>query len=138
EAAAIAARGEAEAEAMQKKADAYRNYGDAAVIDIVAGTLPKVVAEAAAPMSQIDQMTVISTDGASQTVRSVASTVAQGGEMVKALFGVALAELVQGFAASQGGKATNGDGGPATSIEASSTGNSGEGTTGPTGAGSSS
>ena len=58
--------------------------------------------------------------------------------MVKALFGVDLAELVQGFAASQGGKATNGDGGPAASIDASSTGTTGEGTTGPTGAGSSS
>ena len=103
EAAAIAARGEAEAEAMRRKADAYKQYGDAAVIDIMAGTLPKVVAEAAKPMSQIDQMTVISTDGASQTVRSVASTVTQGSEMVKALFGVDLAELVQGFAEARQG-----------------------------------
>src|SRR5690606_27228329 len=45
EAAAIAARGEAEAEAMRKKAEAYKHYGQAAVVDIVAGTLPKVVAE---------------------------------------------------------------------------------------------
>jgi flotillin len=122
EASAIAARGQAEAEAMQKKADAYRNYGDAAVIDIVAGTLPKVVAEAAAPMSQIDQLTVISTDGASQTVRSVASTVAQGNELAKSLLGVDLAELVQGFAASQSATTTNGDSSPATSIGTSSTG----------------
>ena len=82
------------------------SYGDAAVVDIVAATLPKVVAEAAAPMAKIDQMTVISTDGASQTVRSVASTVAQGSEMLKALFGVDLAELVQGF----GAKGSNGNG----------------------------
>jgi flotillin len=110
EAAAIAARGQAEAEAMQKKADAYKQYGEAAVVDIVANVLPKVVAEAAAPMSQIDQMTVISTDGASQTTRSVASTVAQGSEMVKSLFGVDLADLVQGFAGAQSG----GNGGSAT------------------------
>src|SRR5690606_28892600 len=74
EAEAIAGRGEAEADAMRKKAEAYKHYSDAAVVDIIAGTLPQVVAEAAKPMSQIDQMTVVSTDGASQTVRSVAST----------------------------------------------------------------
>jgi flotillin len=108
EADAIAARGQAEAEAMQRKADAYSRYNDAAVVDIVAGALPKVVAEAAAPMGQIDQMTVISTDGASQTVKSVASTVAQSNEMLKTLFGVDLAALVQGFGAGNGNSATNG------------------------------
>jgi len=98
EAAAILAKGEAEAEAMEKKAAAYRGYGDAAVIDIVASMLPQVVAEAARPMSQIDSISVISTDGASQTVRSVASTVAQGQEIAKSLLGVDLGELLQSFA----------------------------------------
>ena len=92
---------------MQRKADAYaqlrRRRGDR---HRRRQALPKVVAEAAAPMAKIDQMTVISTDGASQTVRSVASTVAQGSEMLKALFGVDLAELVQGF----GAKGSNGNG----------------------------
>jgi flotillin len=121
EAAAIAARGEAEAGAMQRKAEAYKHYGEAAVVDIIANTLPQVVAEAAAPMSNIDQMTVISTDGASQTVRSVASTVAQGSEMVKALFGVDLTELVQGFAESRnGGNGGNGHADPPASIDATS------------------
>jgi flotillin len=104
EAASILARGEAEAEAMRKKAEAYSQYGEAAIVDIIAETLPQVVAEAARPMSQIDAMTVISTDGASQTVRNVASTVAQGQEMARSLFGVDLASLVQRFA----GEASNG------------------------------
>jgi flotillin len=98
EAASILARGEAEAEAMEKKALAYSGYGDAAVIDIVAAMLPQVVAEAARPMSQIDNISVISTDGASQTVRSVATTVAQGQEIAKNLLGVDLGELLQTFA----------------------------------------
>jgi flotillin len=105
EAAATLARGQAEAEAMRRKAEAYQQYGEAAIVDIVAGTLPQVVAEAARPMGQIDAMTVISTDGASQAVRNVASTVAQGQEMAKALFGVDLATLVQRFA---GGGNANG------------------------------
>lgn len=89
------------------------------MVDIVANTLPKVVAEAAAPMSQIDQMTVLSTDGASHTARSVASTVAQGSEMLKALFGVDLADLVQNFTAQpNGGNGGNGGGEPAAATPA--------------------
>jgi flotillin len=102
EAEAIAARGEAEAGAMQKKADAYAQYGEAAIIDIVAETLPRVVGEAARPMSQISDMTVISTDGASQTVRSVASTVAQGQELAKSMLGVDLGALLANFVEAKG------------------------------------
>jgi flotillin len=102
EASATQAKGEAEAEAMHKKADAYKQYGNAAIVDIVAETLPKVVAEAARPMGQIGSMTVISTDGASQTVKSVASTVTQGTEIARALFGVDLGQLVAGFVEGRG------------------------------------
>ncbi len=114
EAAATQAKGEAEAEAMEKKAQAYKQYGDAAVLDIVAEALPKVVAEAARPMSQIDKVTVISTDGASQTVRNVTNTVAQGTELTKALLGVDLGELLQSFVAARAAV-------PATGADGSST-----------------
>jgi hypothetical protein len=43
-------------------------------------------------------MTVLSTDGASQTVRSVASTVAQGQEIAKSVLGFVLAELARRMA----------------------------------------
>jgi flotillin len=95
DAAAILARGQAEAEAMTKKAGAYERYGEAAVIDILAEALPRIVAEAARPIGQIGNMTVLSTDGASQTVRSVASTVAQGQEIAKSILGIDLATLAQ-------------------------------------------
>ncbi len=101
EAEAIAARGEAEADAMARKATAYEAYGEAAIIDIVAETLPKVVAEAAKPMAQIDKMTVISTDGASQTVKTVASTVAQGQELAKSMLGIDLGSLLASFVAAK-------------------------------------
>src|SRR5918995_3389731 len=100
EAASILARGQAQAEAMRAKAEAYEQYGQAAVIDIVAEALPKVVAEAARPMGQIGSLTVVSTDGASSTVKSVASTVAQGSELAKSMFGLDLGTLVQRFNAS--------------------------------------
>jgi flotillin len=78
EAAAIGAKGAAEAEVMRKKADAFAQYGDAAVLQMLVEVLPQVVAKASEPLSAIDRMTVISTDGASRLSRTVADNVAQG------------------------------------------------------------
>ncbi|MYQ41926.1 flotillin [Streptomyces sp. LamerLS-316] len=95
EAAAIAAKGSAEAEAMQKKADAFKQYGDAAVLQMLVEVLPQVVAKASEPLSAIDKLTVISTDGASQLSRTVADNVAQGVELLNSTTGVDLAALLR-------------------------------------------
>ncbi|MFC9120174.1 flotillin family protein [Streptomyces sp. NPDC057067] len=95
EAAAIAAKGAAEAEAMQKKADAFKQYGDAAVLQMLVEVLPQVVAKASEPLSAIDKLTVISTDGASQLSRTVADNVAQGVELLNSTTGVDLAALLR-------------------------------------------
>jgi flotillin len=79
---------------MQAKAEAFARYGDAAVLDLLVSVLPQVVAAASAPMSAIDKMTVISTDGASSLTRSVASNVAQGLQLGTDLTGVDLATLL--------------------------------------------
>ncbi|MGW3248431.1 flotillin family protein [Streptomyces sp. NPDC001070] len=97
QAAAIAAKGSAEAEAMQKKADAFAQYGDAAVLQMLVEVLPQVVGKASEPLSAIDKMTVISTDGASQLSRTVADNVAQGMELLSSTTGVDLAELLKGL-----------------------------------------
>ncbi|MGW5394799.1 flotillin family protein [Streptomyces sp. NPDC003952] len=97
EAAAILARGSAEAEAMQKKAEAFETYGDAAMIQMMVEALPQVVAKAAEPLSAIDKMTVISTDGASRLSRTVTDNVAQGMELLSSTTGVDLAELLKGL-----------------------------------------
>ncbi|MFJ6697285.1 flotillin family protein [Streptomyces sp. NPDC091272] len=105
EAAAIAAKGAAEAEAMRKKADAFALYGDAAVIQMLVEALPQVVAKAAEPLSAIDKMTVISTDGASQLSRTVTDNVAQGMELLSSTTGVDLTALLKGIA-QKGAKST--------------------------------
>ncbi|WP_330316533.1 flotillin family protein [Streptomyces platensis] len=97
DAAAIAAKGSAEAEAMQKKADAFAQYGDAAMLQMLVEALPQVVAKASEPLSAVDKMTVISTDGASQLSRTVADNVAQGMELLSSTTGVDLAELLKGI-----------------------------------------
>ncbi|MEW2438931.1 SPFH domain-containing protein [Streptomyces caniferus] len=96
-AAAIAAKGSAEAEAMQKKADAFAQYGEAAMLQMLVEALPQVVAKASEPLSAVDKMTVISTDGASQLSRTVADNVAQGMELLSSTTGVDLAELLKGI-----------------------------------------
>jgi len=98
EAFSISARGDAEAAAMEKKATAYSQYGDAAVIDLLSSMLPQLVKEAAAPLAAIDKITVISTDGASQLTKSVAGNVTQGMQLASDLVGVDLAALFQRLA----------------------------------------
>ncbi|MCZ2525988.1 flotillin family protein [Streptomyces sp. HB2AG] len=102
EASAIAARGRAEAEAMQKKADAFAQYGDAAVLQMLTEVLPQVVAKAAEPMSAIDKLTVISTDGAGRLPKAVADNVTQGMELLGSVTGVDLADLLSRFTARDG------------------------------------
>ena len=63
-AAATLAVGQAEAEAMDKRAEAFAHYNDAAVLQMLIEVLPQIAREVAAPMAAIDQLTVISTDGA--------------------------------------------------------------------------
>jgi flotillin len=113
EAAAIQARGAAEAEAMRAKADAFDRYGEAAVLDLLVRVLPQVVQAASAPLSAVDKMTVISTDGASSLTRSVAANVAQGLQLGTDLTGVDLHALLSrlgGAAKSNDGKAIERDG----------------------------
>lgn len=105
EAAAILAKGRAEAEAMARKAEAFAAYGEAAVLDLLSKVLPKVVEAASAPISAIDKMTVISTDGASALSRSVASNVAQGLQLGSDLTGVDLPGLLARFGATRGADA---------------------------------
>ncbi|XP_028394899.1 flotillin-1-like [Dendronephthya gigantea] len=56
----IEAKGTAEAENMVKKADAWKQYEDAAIVDMFLETLPKVVAEVSAPVTSCDKITMVS------------------------------------------------------------------------------
>jgi flotillin len=108
EAAAIGAKGAAEADAMHKKADAFARYGDAAVLQMLVGVLPEVVAKASEPLSAVEKMTIISTDGAGQLARTVADNVAQGVELLNATTGVDLGELLKKLGASGTGGVAGG------------------------------
>jgi flotillin len=91
---AIRAKGEAEAEARTKNAEAFKLYGDAATLDLIAGILPDLVSAASEPLSAVERMTVISTDGASQLAKTVSSNVEQGIQIGSDLTGIDLRGLL--------------------------------------------
>ena len=97
QAAAILATGQAEAEAMNKKADAFARYNDAAVLQMLVEILPQVAKEVAGPMSNIDKLTVVSTDGAGAVPKNVTNGVVQTMELLKNTTGVDLEKLVHGY-----------------------------------------
>ena len=70
-AAATLAVGQAEAEAMDKRAEAFAHYNDAAVLQMLIEVLPQIAREVAAPIGDIDQLTVVSTDGAGALPKQV-------------------------------------------------------------------
>ena len=98
EAAAIKAKGEAEAAAMDKKAEALAKYGKAAIIQMTVEALPKVAAEVARPLSEIDKVTVIdggNGNGVGNYAGNVPAVMAKTFESIKAATGVDLAEIVR-------------------------------------------
>jgi flotillin len=108
DAAAILAQGQAEAQAMQNKADAFQQYGEAAVLDLLVRMLPQVVEAASAPLRAVDKLTVISTDGASSLTRTVAANVAQGLQLGTDLTGIDLTQLLARLTSAAGDTSGNG------------------------------
>lgn len=80
----IAAVGAAEAEAIEKKAEAQKKMGEASVIEMVLKAMPEVTAAAAAPLANIDNMTVYGSDGGSKLVGDVMQSTNQIMESFKA------------------------------------------------------
>ncbi|MCT1998213.1 SPFH domain-containing protein [Brachybacterium muris] len=102
EAAAILARGTAEAEATRARAEAYKQFNDAAVLSQVLEVLPQVANELASPYSNIENLSVFSTDGEAKIGQNISVGLAQVLEMVKSTTGVDFQDTLA--RASQGGR----------------------------------
>jgi flotillin len=104
EGAAILARGRAEARSKELLADAYRKFDEAAILLQTLPLVPPIVREAAAPLGNIDNLTVIDPSGASRLTETVVRTAAEGTAIAKSLLGVDLAELMGHLATRREGK----------------------------------
>ena len=93
EAYAIRAKGLAEAEAMAKKAQAWEQYGRAAVTELIVEKLPEIVAEAARPLENTEKIIIMGSRGPSDLVGSVVDIAAQAPALIKALTGMDISDL---------------------------------------------
>ena len=95
EADAIRAKGLAEAEAMHRKADAWKEYGQAALIEQLFQTLPAVAEAVALPLAKTEKIIMISGGrdssagvGASRLTQDITNVVAQIPAVIEALTGL--------------------------------------------------
>jgi flotillin len=100
EAEIILKKGEAEARAMNVKAEAYQEWNQAAVVDKLITGLPEVARALAAPLQNIDKITIISTgDGAAAGMNKITGDMAKMAAQIPALFetlsGMQMSELFQ-------------------------------------------
>ncbi|MFI5283353.1 MAG: flotillin family protein [Candidatus Dormibacterales bacterium] len=96
EAQIVLTKGEAEAKALAMRADAYKQFNEAAIIQTVLAALPDIVRAAAEPMSHIDSLTVMSADGASDIVRNATRAMIESTTAIKGLTGLDVPGLIGG------------------------------------------
>ncbi|HWI62558.1 MAG TPA: SPFH domain-containing protein [Symbiobacteriaceae bacterium] len=99
EAEVVLAKGKAEAEAMQVKAAAYKEYGQAAILDKMLPALPELMRAAAEPLSKIDKVTILSQGagadvGINRFMGDIAKVVATAPAMVETLTGLKISDLL--------------------------------------------
>jgi flotillin len=87
EAEIIFKKGDAEARAMNVKAEAYQEYNQAAVYDKLLTSLPEVVKAMAAPLANVDKITVVSTGNGDATgMNKITGDLTKMAAQVPALF----------------------------------------------------
>src|SRR5215468_6691222 len=92
-------KGEAEAKAMNVKAEAYQEWNQAAVVDKLISNMPEVVRALAAPLSSVDRITIVSTgDGDAAGMHKITGDMTKMAAQIPALFetlsGMPLNELL--------------------------------------------
>ena len=99
EAEIIFKKGDAEARAMNVKAEAYQEYNQAAVVDKLFSSLPEIVKAMAAPLANVDKITVVSTGNGDATgMNKITGDLTKMAAQVPALFetlsGMSMGELL--------------------------------------------
>ena len=99
EAEIIFKKGEAEAKAMNVKAEAYQDYNQAALIDKLISNMPEIVKALAAPLANVDKITIVSTgngetSGMNKITGDIAAMAAQIPALFESLSGMQFSELL--------------------------------------------
>ena len=91
---------------MQKKAAAWQEYNQAAIIQQLIESLPKIAEAVAQPLAQTDRIVIINSGdgggGASKITADIANIIAQMPEMVESLTGVDVVDTIKNLPAVKG------------------------------------
>uniref|UniRef100_A0A8C1VDX9 Flotillin n=1 Tax=Cyprinus carpio TaxID=7962 RepID=A0A8C1VDX9_CYPCA len=100
EAYAVEARGRAEAEQMAKKAEAFQNYKEGAMVDMLLEKLPLMAEEISKPLSAANKVTMVSSGGseigAAKLTGEVLDIMTRLPETIEKLTGVSISQVKTG------------------------------------------
>jgi flotillin len=103
EAEIIRLKGLAEAEAKEKIAEAFEQFGQAAILDMIMKMLPEYAKQVASPLANIDKITVVDTGGsgenggANRITGYATNLMATLQESLKASSGIDVKELIENY-----------------------------------------
>ena len=100
EAAIIEAQGKSTAEAMRQKAESFKQYNEAAVIEMFMRVLPEIAGKISEPLSKMEKMVIINSGngvggGASKVTGDVTQIMAQLPPILESLTGVKFERLLE-------------------------------------------
>ncbi|HMF95338.1 MAG TPA: flotillin domain-containing protein, partial [Vicinamibacterales bacterium] len=92
-------KGDAEARAMNVKAEAFQEYNQAAVIDKLLTSLPEIMQAIATPLNKVDKITIVSTgsngsSGLHKLTGDMTEIAAQVPALFEALSGTPMSDLL--------------------------------------------
>ncbi|MDB6056733.1 MAG: band 7 protein, partial [Verrucomicrobiales bacterium] len=100
EAAVIQAQGSATAEAMKLKAESFKQYNEAAVIEMIVRMLPDIAGKISEPLSKTEKIVIINSGngpggGASKLTGDVTQIMSQLPPIVESLTGIKFEKLLE-------------------------------------------
>jgi flotillin len=100
EASVIEAQGKATAEAMRVKAESFKQYNEAAVIEMIVRVLPEVAGKISEPLAKMEKMVIINSGngpggGASKLTSDVTTIISQLPPVLESLTGVKFEKLLE-------------------------------------------
>ena len=100
EAAIIEAQGAATAEAMKLKAESFKQYNEAAVVEMIVRILPELAGRVSEPLAKTEKIVIINSGagaggGASKVTGDVTQIMSQLPPVIEGLTGINLAKLIE-------------------------------------------
>jgi flotillin len=100
EAAIIEAQGAATAKAMNLKAESFKQYNEAAVVEMIVRILPEMAGRVSEPLAKTEKIVIINSGsgsggGASKVTGDIAQIIGQVPPVVEGLTGISIAKLLE-------------------------------------------